>query len=109
MEKLYRVIIFVQDGPLLYECCEIYDGSGFGTPFSDGNGEDVIDFLKQWDCDECGILDFDEGKPYIVNNGTDVEYSKDSYTLLYNSTIGGVYMLYREADQQEIDWFYQNK
>ena len=33
---------------------------------------------------------------YVDENGT--------YTLLYNSTIGGCFLLYREAIEDEIDW-----
>ena len=33
---------------------------------------------------------------YADENGT--------YTLLYNSTIGGCFLLYREATETEIDW-----
>ena len=43
-----------------------------------------------------------------VNNGTDSVHQKDGYTLIYNSTIGGVYMLYREANDAEIEWYNNN-
>lgn len=40
--------------------------------------------------------------------GTDSVHQKDGYTLIYNSTIGGVYMLYREANDAEIEWYNNN-
>ena len=42
------------------------------------------------------------------DNGTDSVHQKDGYTLIYNSTIGGVYMLYREANDAEIEWYNNN-
>ena len=47
-------------------------------------------------------------EPRWVNNGTDSVHQKDGYTLIYNSTIGGVYMLYREANDAEIEWYNNN-
>ncbi len=44
----------------------------------------------------------------IVKNGTDSVHQKDGYILIYNSTIGGVYMLYREANDAEIEWYNNN-
>lgn len=44
-------------------------------------------------------------EPRWVNNGTDSVHQKDGYTLIYNSTIGGVYMLYREANAAETEWY----
>lgn len=50
----------------------------------------------------------DSEEPRWVNNGTDSVHQKDGYTLIYNSTIGGVYMLYREANDAEIEWYNNN-
>ena len=101
-QKLYRIVIDVQYGDMLDECDKLYDGKGYGTVFTDANGEAVIDYLKQWDSDECSE------EPRWVNNGTDSVHQKDGYTLIYNSTIGGVYMLYREANDAEIEWYNNN-
>jgi hypothetical protein len=104
-EKLYRIVIDIQFGEMLDECNKLYDGKGYGTVFTDENGEAVIDYLKQWDTDECTIDDIRCEEPRWVNNGTDSVFHKDGYTLIYNSTLGGVYMLYREANADEIDWY----
>ena len=104
-QKLYRIVIDVQYGDMLDECDKLYDGKGYGTVFTDANGEAVIDYLKQWDSDEWTDDDIRSEEPRWVNNGTDV-HQKDGYTLIYNSTIGGVvYMLYREANDAEIEWY----
>ena len=86
-------------------CDKLYDGKGYGTVFTDANGEAVIDYLKQWDSDEWTDDDIRSEEPRWVNNGTDSVHQKDGYTLIYNSTIGGVYMLYREANDAEIEWY----
>lgn len=103
--KLYRIVIDVQYGDMLDECDKLYDGKGSGTVFTDANGEAVIDYLKQWDSDEWADDDIRSEEPRWVNNGTDSVHQKDGYTLIYNSTIGGVYMLYREANDAEIEWY----
>ena len=50
--KLYRIIVDVQCGELLDTCNRLYEGEGYGTIYSDWNGEAVIDYLKEWDGDE---------------------------------------------------------
>lgn len=108
MEKLYRVIIDVQGFEELAICNELYDGiDNIGTIYSDFNGEAVIDYLKQWDTYEFNDEDLTEEEPKWVGNGTDHVHTKGGYTLIYNSTIGGVYMLYREADEAEREWYEQ--
>ena len=104
-QKLYRIVIDVQYGDMLDECDKLYDGKGHGTVFTDANGKAVIDYLKQWDSDEWTDDDIRSEEPRWVNNGTDSVHQKDGYTLIYNSTIGGVYMLYREANDAEIEWY----
>ena len=102
IQKLYRIIVDVQYGDMLDECDKLY---GYGTVFTDANGDAVIDYLKQWDSDEWTDDDIRSEEPRWVNNGTDSVHQKDGYTLIYNSTIGGVYMLYREANAAEIEWY----
>lgn len=103
---LYRIIIDVQFGELQDICDRLYDGvENYGTPYSDFNGEAVIDYLKEWDGYEFHEVDLQEDEPRWVNNGTDHVHEKDGYTLIYNSTLGGVYMLYRKADATEEEWY----
>lgn len=101
--KYYRTIIFVQDGELLSECDAIMAGGEdkICTPFWEDNGEAVIDLLEQWDMPEYADEDITEEKPGIARY--DTRYEKDGYTLLYNTTVGGVYLLYREATEEEIE------
>lgn len=103
--KMYRIIINVQYGEMQDECDKLYDGSGYRTVFTDANGEAVIDYLKDWDSDEWSKDDIRDEEPRWTNNGTDSIHQKDGYTLIYNSTLGGVYMLYREANEHEIQWY----
>ena len=103
--KLYRIVIDVQYGDMLDECNKLYDGKEYGTVFTDANGDAVIDYLKQWDSDEWTDNDIRCEEPRWVSNGTDSVHQKDGYILIYNSTIGGVYMLYREANDAEIEWY----
>ena len=107
--KLYRIIIDVQSGDLLDICNHLYEGDGYGTVFSDWNGEAVIDYLKEWDGDEYIVDALREEKPRWCNNGTDHVHEHNGYTLIYNSIVGGVYMLYREATEQEIEDYLINK
>ena len=84
-QKLYRIVIDVQYGDMLDECDKLYDGKGYGTVFTDANGEAVIDYLKQWDSDEWTDDDIRSEEPRWVNNGTD-----------------------REANDAEIEWYNNN-
>lgn len=102
MKQYWRIIVDVQGGELLDECDRLYDGKGYGTPFTDANGKAVIDHLKQWDGYEYSDDDICTEEPRWANNGTDRVHHSDGYTLIYNSTIGGVYMLYRRATENEI-------
>ena len=96
--KLYRIIVDVQSGELLDICNRLYEGEeNIGTIYSDCNGEAVIDYLKEWDGHEYADDNLREEEPRWVKNGTDHVHKHDGYTLIYNSTLGGVYMLYREA------------
>ena len=70
-QKPYRIVIDVQYGDMLDECDKLYDGKGYGTVFTDANGEAVIDYLKQWDSDEWTDDDIRSEEPRWVNNGTD--------------------------------------
>lgn len=100
---LYRTVIFVQSGELLAECDKLFTGNG--TPvFPDCDGEAVIDYLKQWDCPE--YADDDIGVKVPTIGRSDSHYYKDGYTLLYNTSVGGCYLLYRKANKQELDDFY---
>lgn len=107
-EHLYRIIIDVQFGDLLDECDRLYDGSGYETVFTDENGGAVIDYLKEWDFNEFADDDICCEEPRWINNGTDSVHKKDGYTLIYNSVLGGVYMLYRDANEEEIKWYKNN-
>ena len=97
----YKIIIDVQYGELLDECNRLYDGAGYDPIYSDCNGEAVIDFLREWDDENC-TGEVSDIEPRWIDNGTDHVHHKDGYTLIYNSTIGGVYMLYREVREDEI-------
>lgn len=62
-KKLYKIILDVQYGELLDECNKLYDGEGYGTVFTDANGEAVIDYLKQWDDGDAVMDDFRTEEP----------------------------------------------
>lgn len=102
MKKIYKIVTDVQGGEDLTKCQQLYDGKGYGTIYSDYNGEAVIDYLRYIDDDlETELDDLTDEEPRWCKNGTDHVHSKDGYTLIYNSTIGGVFMLYREATDSE--------
>lgn len=108
MQQYWRIIIDVQGGELLDECNRLYDGAGYGTVYTDQNGEAVIDYLKEWDGYEYNDDDICTEEPRWVNNGTDSVHHSGEYTLIYNRTIGGVYMLFRKATESEIESYLEN-
>lgn len=110
MKKLYRIIIDVQFGDLLETCNELYDGAeNKDTIYSNHDGDAVIDYLQDWD--GYGFVDEDlqEEEPRWARNNTDYVHHKDGYTLIYNASLGGVYMLYREANKEEYEYYYEKK
>ena len=108
--KLYRIIITVQDGELLDDCDRLFHGEyNFGTIYSERNAEAVVDYLKQWDGYDYTDDELQEEEPRLAKNGTDDVYNHNGYTLTYNAALGGIYMLYREANNQEIEDYLENK
>ena len=108
--KLYRIIITVQSGDMLDVCDSLYHGEeNMGSIYSECNGEAVIDYLKQWDGYDYADDDLREEEPRWAKNGTDYVYKHNGYMLTYNATLGGVYILYREANNQEIEDYLENK
>ncbi|GAY30626.1 hypothetical protein [Prevotella sp. MGM2] len=100
-KKLYSTVRFVQSSDEDYNRIEAVF-SGLRTWYCEGNAQPVIDYLSDWD-DEENELTAEE--PMIAKMG-DTRYADENgtYTLLYNSTIGGCFLLYREATETEIDW-----
>ena len=101
---LYAEIRFVQSGDDDYEEIErMFCGEQDG--YCEANSQPVIDYLKQWDSDENEIT---PNEPRIARY--DISYADENgdYVLLYNSSIGGCFLLYRPANEQEIDWYNDN-
>lgn len=104
-KKLYSTIRFVQS------CDEDYNRidavfCGIRQGYCEGNSQPVIDYLSDWDM---GVCELTEIEPYIARNDTSYSDKNGLYTLLYNSSIGGAFLLYREATEDEIDWYNDHK
>lgn len=101
---LWAEIRFVQGGDDDYEeISQMFCGDD--PVYCEGNSQPVIDYLKQWDMGECEIT---PNKPRIAKFDTSYADENGEYTLLYNSSIGGVFLLYRPANEQEIAWYQEN-
>lgn len=107
MKKYWRIIVDVQEGELLDKCDHLYDGELYDSVFTEANGDKVIDYLKEWDLDEFTADDIVGKEPRWCDNGSDIVHHSDGYTLIYNPTIGGCYMLYREAAAREIEAYFE--
>lgn len=105
-DKLYSRVRFVQDTDDDYNRIEAVF-SGLRSGYCEGNSQPVIDYLSEWDDEENELT---EEEPMIAKKG-DTTYADENgvYTLLYNSTIGGCFLLYREATETEIDWHNDHK
>lgn len=101
---LWAEIRFVQGGDDDYEEIEhMFCGDEPG--YCVANSQPVIDYLKQWDGDECEIT---ANQPRIARHDTSYADENGEYTLLYNSSVGGCFLLYRPANEQEISWYEEN-
>ena len=93
---LYTVIRYVDEGADDYDkICKLYER----------NPQRLIKYLAQWDGDECEL---EEKKPKLSRYEFEEPSNDNSYTLLYDPTIGGCFLLYRNATQNEIDWYKEN-
>ena len=96
-KKLYSRVRFVQDVDEDYNRIDaVFCGLEYGR--CQGNSQPVIDYLSEWDSDENELT---EEYPRIANGDTSYADENGIYTLLYNSSIGGCFLLYREAFQSE--------
>lgn len=104
-KKIYSTIRFVQSTDEDYNRIEAVF-SGIRAGYCEGNSQPVIDYLSDWDDEENELT---EEEPMIAKM-SDTSYSDENgtYTLLYNSTVGGCFLLYREATETEIDWHYDH-
>lgn len=102
---LWAEIIFVQGGDDIYdEIGQMFCGNQDG--YCETNSQAVIDYLKQWDDGENGEVT--PNQPRIARYDTSYRDENGVYTLLYNSTVGGDFLLYRPASSQEIAWYNDN-
>lgn len=101
---LYAEIRFVQGGDDDYEdIMRMFCGDD--PVYCEGNSQAVIDYLKQWDSDENELT---PNEPRIARHDSSYADENGDYVLLYNSSVGGCFLLYRPADEREIDW-YENR
>ena len=101
-KKLYAVIRTCQDTDDDYNRVEAVF-SGLDVSYCEGNSQPVINYFSEWE-DEFNRLQ--EEEPYIAK-GTDTRYLDENgvYTLLYNSSVGGMFLMYREATDEEWRWY----
>ncbi len=96
--KLYSKVRFVQDCDDDYNRIDVVF-SGLRDGYCEANSQPVIDYLSEWDGDENELT---EEKPRIANYDTSYADQNGVYTLLYNSSVGGCFLLYREASEDEL-------
>ncbi len=102
-KKLYVIIRTIDESDYMYHnVCGVFEGL---RGYCEGNTQAVIDYMADWDGEQSED-DFCEEEPYL-GRGTDDSYADENgvYTLLYNPVIGGVFMLYREATEEEYEWW----
>lgn len=97
--KKYYFSILIQD------CETINEFDALREKFAENE-----DFnLCAYACDMlCGIGNFTDYLPYICKGSDFVIDTYQEYTLVRNLAIGGDYMLYREASENEVDWLENN-
>lgn len=99
--KLYSKVRFVQDCDDDYNRIDVVF-SGLRDGYCEANSQPIIDYLSEWDGDENELT---EEKPRIANYDTSYADQNGVYTLLYNSSVGGCFLLYREASEDEKEWW----
>lgn len=99
--KLYSIVRFVQSTDDDYNRVDAVF-CGLSYSYCEANSQPIIDYLSNWDGDENEIT---EEKPRIADGDTSYADENGIYTLLYNSSIGGCFLLYREATESETEWW----
>ena len=103
-DGLFVEVRFVQGGDDDYnEIEQMFCGEQDG--YCEANSQSVIDYLKQWDN---GEIEPTPNQPRIARGDTQYADENGDYTLLYNSSVGGCFLLYRPATEQEIAWYNDN-
>lgn len=103
-DGLFVEVRFVQGGDDDYnEIEQMFCGEQDG--YCEANSQPVIDYLKQWDN---GEIEPTPNQPRIARGDTQYADENGDYTLLYNSSVGGDFLLYRPATEQEIAWYNDN-
>ena len=103
-DGLFVEVRFVQGGDDDYnEIEQMFCGGQDG--YCEANSQPVIDYLKQWDD---GEIEPTPNQPRIARGDTQYADKNGDYILLYNSGIGGDFLLYRPATEQEIAWYNDN-
>lgn len=103
-DGLFVEVRFVQGGDDDYnEIEQMFCGEQDG--YCEANSQPVIDYLKQWDD---GENEPTPNQPRIARGDTQYADENGDYTLLYNSSVGGCFLLYRPATEQEIAWYNDN-
>lgn len=101
---LFVEVRFVQSGDDDYnEIDRMFCGEQDG--YCEANSQPVIDYLKQWDD---GEHEPTPNQPRIARGDSQYADENGDYTLLYNSSVGGCFLLYRPATEQEIAWYNDN-
>lgn len=97
----YRIIAFVQSGKELAECSRLFQGDAPDYMVG-GYSQPVIDYLKQWDIPEWIDDDIRDEKPRCSSRDTEYPDENGVYTLRYDNSLGGVFMLYRKCNKNEL-------
>ena len=98
--RLYSIVRYVQDGDDDYETI---DKMFCNTSDYHYSSQPVIDYLSTWDGFDNELV---EEIPQIGAYDNEWLDENDNYTLLYNHSVGGSFLLFREANDEEKDWWY---
>lgn len=109
-QQLYKEVRFVDPGDDDYdEIDEMFCGKeNAGTAYCAGYSQPVIDYLKQWDDPDDVYDKLTPEKPRLAKWDSVYHDENGEYVLLYNSSIGGNFLLFRMATPEEVEWYNEN-
>ena len=103
--KKYYFSILIEDSEIINEFDELREKFAENDDFN----------ICAYACDMfCGIGfednkdNFTDYRPYICKGSDFTINTYKEYTLIRNLSIGGYYMLYREATEKEVEWLKNN-
>lgn len=99
MNKKYYFSVLIQDSDIINEIDNLIDKECEEDGFNA-----CAQVADMYECFDENIDNFTDYEPYIGKGSDLIQSTYKNYVLMVNNSLGGIYMLYRPATEQENEW-----